>query len=239
VQLLDLKNQEVNAKRASKEREFTERRLNEARVQLAALEDSLTRFQLATGVLDIEEQVKATVQAAAALQAQRLIAQSEYELNQQIFAPGSPELEMSRMKLAGIDSSMQSLISRRGDSDEMNFLITLMESPSEGMTYLRFERDIEIQSLLVAYLTQQHEQARIEEVRNTPTIAVYESPVAGTKRVWPRRGLMVGLAAMGTLVFASLFAATIDFFRSAARNPAHPQHERIQRIRRSWRTTES
>ncbi|MBU1920705.1 hypothetical protein KKG66_07655 [bacterium] len=234
IEQLDDMNQAINVVRAEKEREFAGQRLAEARDTLAMYEDSMHAFQLKTGVLDIEEQVKATVQAAAKLEAERLIAQAELELNIQIFDPGSPEIELLRMKLAGMDSSLATLVKQRDPDADPDFLVRLMDSPEQGKQYLRLFREIEIHQMLVLYLTQQYEQQKIESVRNTPTLTMIQNPVAGTKRVWPRRGLMVILAAFGTFVFASLIGLTIDFFRNAAANPEHPQHARVKKIQNSW-----
>lgn len=231
---LDKMNRDINIVRAEKEREFVGHRLAEARDTLAMYEDSMHAFQLRTGVLDIEEQVKATVEAAAKLEAERLIAQAELELNTQIFDPGSPEIELQRMKIAGMDSSLATLIKSRGPESDPDFMVRLMDSPEQGKQYLRLYREIEIHQMLVLYLTQQYEQQKIESVRNTPTMTIIQNPVVGTKRVWPRRGLMVILAAFGTFVFVSLIGLTVDFFKNAAANPEHPQHDRIKKIKGSW-----
>ena len=234
IDKLDEMNQYLNTERASTERKFVGNRLAEAQAELAMYEDSMQTFQMETGILNIEEQVKATVQAAAELEAKRLITQAELELNTQIFDPGSPEIELLRMKLAGMDSSRAGLIRKRGPEEEPDFLVRLQDSPGLGKQFLRLMRQIEVQQLIVLYLTQKYEEQKIESVRNTPTLTIIQNPVAGTKRVWPRRGMMVVLAAFGTFVFASLIGLTVDLFRNASANPAHPQHSRVERIKKSW-----
>jgi uncharacterized protein involved in exopolysaccharide biosynthesis len=234
IEQLDLLNQDINSRRAEKEREFIGRRLGEARTSLTMYEDSMSAFQMRTGVLDIEEQIKATVQAAAKIEAQRLMTKAELELNVQIFDPGSPEIELLRMKLAGIDSSLATIIRKRGLDESPDFLINLLDSPEHGKQFLRLMREIEIQQLVVLYLTQQYEQQKIESVRNTPTLSIVQQPVIATKRIWPRRGLMVLLAAFGAFALALLIGMMIEFVRSATNDPAHPQHQRMSKIRQSW-----
>jgi tyrosine-protein kinase Etk/Wzc len=234
MEQLDAMNSQINTVRAQKERAFMGNRLVEARDTLAMYEDSMRSFQTRTGVLDIEEQVKATVQAAAKLEAEKLITQAEYELSTQIFDPGSPEIDLLKMKLKGMDSSLATLVKSRDSDAVPDFMVRLMDSPEQGVQFLRLKREIEVQQLVVLYLTQQYEQQKVESVRNTPTLSIIQNPVAGTKRVWPQRGLMIILAAFGTFIFGSAIGLSIDFFKNASTDPSHPQHERVRKLRQSW-----
>jgi uncharacterized protein involved in exopolysaccharide biosynthesis len=234
VNTLDARNSELKSAAARREREFIGQRLEEAKQTLVLLEDSLSRFQMETGVLDLEEQVKATIGAAATLEAQRLALQSEWEMSQQLLAPGNPELVGIRLRLASLDSSLQQLVVRKREADrDFDFLIRLKDTPAQGLAYLRLMRDIEIQQTLVALFIQKYETAKIDEQRNTPTVLRLDPPSAATKRVWPRRGLMVGVAALAALVFGTAAALIIEFFRRAASDPSHPQYGHVMRVRES------
>ena len=234
VDQLDRRNQELKSLAAHKEREFIGQRLDEERSRLAMLEDSMYRFQVATGVLNVEEQVKATIQAAAVLEAQKIAAETEHEMNFQILGPANPETQFSLLKVASIDSSLQSLM-HSNDARTNAFLLGIAEVPSAGLTYLRIMRDIEIQQLLVGYLLQQHEQARIAELRNTPTLMRIDPPVEATRRIWPRRGLMVGIAFFATFIFSSAIALLFEMVTKASLDISHPQHQHLANLRRSWK----
>jgi tyrosine-protein kinase Etk/Wzc len=236
VDELDKRNRELRSYQAQKERQFVGNRLNEARAQLTLLEDSLHDFQVRTGVLNIQEQVKATIQAAAAIEAQRLTLRTELAMNQHIFGAESPEARYAEMKIASLDSSMKDMGgSNRNETAESSFLLRLQDAPDEGRAYLRLMRDIETQQLLVAFLLQQHEQAKLEEVRNTPTLMRLDSPREATKRIWPRRGLMALIAAGGSLIFSFLLALLMDFMKRARNDPQYPHFERMKELQRSWR----
>lgn len=234
VDQLDARNRELRSVAATREREFVEQRLTEERSRLTAYEDSLYSFQIATGVLNVEEQVKATIQVTAALEAQRLATQSEVEMTRTILGEANPETQYAKYKLASIDSTIQALVhSTNGGGD--NFLLGLEEVPMHGMTYVRLMRDIEIQQLLVGYLLQQYEQARITELRNTPTLTRIDPPAEPTKRVWPHRGLLVVIAFLGSSVFAIAIAMLIEMFTNATKDPTHPQHAHVRNIMISWK----
>ncbi len=230
---LDKRNQELKSLAASSEKEFVGHRLDDERARLAALEDSLYSFQLETGVLNIEEQIKATIQASAALEAQRLATEVEFEMNRQMLGLENPETEFTRYKLASIDSSIRALL-HASNSSRTDFLLSIDEVPAQGRIYLRLLREIEIQQLLVGYLLQQYEQAKIAELRNTPTLLRLDPPALATRKVWPRRGLMIVIGGFGTFVFASVVALFLEMVARASRDPRDPQHQPLLNIRESW-----
>lgn len=231
---LDIRMRELESTKARKEREFAQQRLDEARVTLYALEDSMASFQRNSGILNLEEQAKATVQAVAAVQAERLLARAEYDLKKKIFTNDNPELNLAKLKLAGLDSSLAYITSDRDSDVERDFLLRLDSATEDGKTYLRLYRDIELHSILVALLTQQHEQARMDEARNTPTMAIVEPPSVGTKRVAPKRSMLIGLGAMLGLLFGLVAAGVIEMIAALAA-PEHPNHDKYLLLKRSWR----
>jgi tyrosine-protein kinase Etk/Wzc len=230
---LDRRNQDLKSSTARREREFIGQRLDAERGRLTAYEDSLYRFQIATGVLNVEEQVKATIQTAAVLEAQRLETQTELEMNKQVLGPSSPQANLSRIRLGSIDSTLQNLVRKRGANERSDFLVRLQDTPGQGMAYLRLMRDIEVQQLLVAYLIQQFEQAKVEELRNTPTVMRIDPPTQPTVRIWPKRSVLVGLAMFAAFVIGLAICMLVETLDRVAKDPDHPQYPHLQALRRS------
>jgi uncharacterized protein involved in exopolysaccharide biosynthesis len=236
VDALDRRNSELRSSNAKRQREFVGQRLDEAKGRLTQLEDSLARFQIESGVLNLEEQVRATIGAAAALEAERLALESELEMNRQLYDAQSSVAEFIRLRLSAIETTLSRLSAKKNGADRnFDFLLHLKDAPEQGLTYLRLMRDIEVQQILVALLLQQYEQASLDEKRNTPTILRLDPPTLAARRVWPRRGLMVGVAAFATLILACAFAMIRESVRKAAADPGHPQHQRFQNIREALR----
>ncbi len=233
IEELDKRNQDLQSMSARKEKEFIGQRLEEERNRLIALEDSFAQFQLSSGIVDPEEQVKATIQAAALLQAERLATQTKLEFNEMMMGKTNPENSYLQLRLASIDSSLESLI--RSNRDRVpDLLLHFDDAPTQGLSYLRLKRDIEVGNLLVGFLLQQYEQAKITELRNTPTVMRLDPPIIPNKRVWPRRGLLVIIVCMAVFVLAVVLASLFEFFRDVSSNPEDPQYGRLQKIRRSW-----
>ncbi|RPI02150.1 MAG: hypothetical protein EHM64_14495 [Ignavibacteriae bacterium] len=229
---LDHRNQELRSEAAKREREFISNRLDVCKHTLAQLEDSLTIFQKQTGMVNPDEQVKATLQAVSILEAQKLALKSELEFNALLFHGQSDMQSYVSHRIASIESTLTSMMRSRKSDHDADFMFNLEESPSIGMAFLRLTRDIQIQQLLVAYLIQQYEQAKLEEHRDTPTLMRLEPPVVATERFWPKRSLMALAAAFASLIFAVTIAGIIEFFRIAWQDEHHPQHQRLLLLKR-------
>jgi uncharacterized protein involved in exopolysaccharide biosynthesis len=82
--------------------------------------------------------------------------------------------------------------------------------PEVGLELVRLTRDVKIQEVLVTLLTQQLEQARIAEARDTPVVQVLDRAVPAERYTRPRAVLNGGLAAMVGLVFGALLAVVLE-----------------------------
>ena len=232
---LDQRNQNLKSQKATYDRDFIGELLKEAQSRIEELEDSLRSFQERTGVLNIEEQVKATIQTAAELEALRLATELELTLASKMMEPSNPLVDELQRKLTGIRTQMRQLVDRHQKSAEDKLILTLKDAPSYGITYLKLLRDITVQELLYQFLVQQYEQARIIQVRNTPTMQAIDWGVPPTKRSSPRRGIMVIVATAAAFVFALAMAMAIDGFRKASTEPEHAQHDRVMAMKAALR----
>lgn len=235
AQELDRRNQELKSQKATHDKIFIGERLEDTRHRMEELEDSLLSFQERTGVLDVEEQVKATIKTGAELETLRLAAELELTLARDMMEPDNPLIDELERKVAGVREQMRRLVDRHQKSAEDKLILTLSDAPSYGVTYLKLLRDITVQELLYQYLTQQYEQARIAEVRHTPTMQAIDWGVPPTKRSWPRRGVMVVVAGAAAFVFAVAVAMIIDGFRTASNQPEHSQHAKVMALREALR----
>jgi len=235
VRELDCRNQELKSQKATHDKIFIGERLEDARRRMDELEDSLRSFQERTGILDIEEQVKATIKTAAELEALRLTTELELTQAREMMESGNPFIEELERRLNGIRGQMRQLVDRHQKSAEDKFIPTLKDAPSYGITYLKLLRDITVQELLYQFLVQQYEQARIAEVRHTPTMQAIDWASAPTKRSWPKRGVMVIAAGAAAFVFAVATALIVDGFRTASAQPDHPQHSKVLALKSALR----
>jgi uncharacterized protein involved in exopolysaccharide biosynthesis len=105
------------------------------------------------------------------------------------------------------------------------------QSPTLMLRYERLQRELLRKNEIVTSLAQSYEQARIEEVRNTPRISVVEPPVYP---VATDRKRLVLFFVLG-IIFGALLAAINVLWREVverSRTQAPSEYERFQRLRR-------
>ena len=108
-------------------------------------------------------------------------------------------------------------------------------SPNLNFQYDRLERQVHLKEAVATTLRQEYEQARIQEVNDTPLITVVDSAVAPTERSRPNRRVIVMLAFLlaGVFTLVGLFASEI-VTRARERYPA--DYERLVQAWDRFRT---
>ena len=94
----------ANTSSARREREFIEKRLVSVQAELQSAEKALSQFSSTNVTLDIKEQTHAMVDAAAKLQAELIVGQSELDSLQQIYGDGNVRVRAARARIGVLKS---------------------------------------------------------------------------------------------------------------------------------------
>jgi tyrosine-protein kinase Etk/Wzc len=89
--------------------------------------------------------------------------------------------------------------------------LSLDKAPEVKLQYARLQRDALIQNKLFTLLTQQLEQAKIDEARDETAFQLLDKAVPAEEKTKPKRALIVGLVA----VVSTFIAAFVAFFRDS------------------------
>jgi capsule polysaccharide export protein KpsE/RkpR len=180
VEELDRLLSEVSTSSARRERIFIEQRLLTVKSDLDDAEKRFSAFASKNTALDIKEQAKAEVGAAAVLQGQLIAAESELQGLQQIYTPGnvrvrSParvdELKRQLDKIAGTDASLAA----DGAGSPQDSYPSIRRLPLLGVEWADLYRRTKIQETVYELLKQQYELTRMQEAKEIPTIRVIDS----------------------------------------------------------------
>jgi len=238
---------EVSTSSARRERIFLEGRLQAVNQDLEAAEKEFSQFASKNTAIDIKEQGKAMVEAAAILQGQLIAARSELEGLRQIYADNNVrvrsvqarvvELETQLNKVGGKDGGTSPQTAPQSDS----VYPSIRELPLLGVPYADLYRKTKVQEAVFETLTQEYELAKVQEAKEIPTVKVLDPPNLPEKKSFPPRTLIVLL---GTAL-AFTCGVTWVFGRAlwAAVDPADPgkvfAHEVFDTVRAtipwSWR----
>ena len=108
-------------------------------------------------------------------------------------------------QLTVMEYGPQSNISETG-----NIFHSFSDIPELGTQLLRLKRELSIQNTLFTFLTQQYEEAKIQEARNTPTVQVLDIAVEPENKYKPFRVLIVLFSFIFSIIFSSSIAFSLD-----------------------------
>ena len=215
---------ELSTSSARRERIFLEGRLQAVNQDLEAAEKEFSQFASKNTAIDIKEQGKALVGAAAVLQGQLIAAESEYEGLKQIYTGNNvrvrsvkariDELQRQLEKLGGKGESTSVSSDQEGDS----FYPSIRKLPLLGVTFADLYRRTRVQEAVFETLTKEYELAKVEEAKEIPTVKVLDPPNIPEKKSFPPRLLIISL---GTFLW---FSAGLAWVFGADRwNQTDPQ----------------
>ena len=171
---LDKLNKSLKTEQASFHRKFIGERYEKNLSDLKNAEDSLKVFQEKHKMIALTEQTSAAIDAAASIKAQML--SNEVKLGVMLGAlnPNHPDIENVRMENIELGKKMNELEHGRDliGLEKSNLFPVLSEIPELGVELIRLKREVEIQNTLFVFLTQQYEEAKIKESKNTPTVQI-------------------------------------------------------------------
>lgn len=200
LQQLDKINIELNVLTAKNNREFIEKRYYQAKEDLSKAEDSLKSFQVVYGVAP-DLQIKAAAQSVFSMEAELKAEEVKLDVIKKMLSSDQPEVKLQEAK---VNSLRNKIVSIQTSTDNNDFL-KLGNSPQIALSYLRLQRELEIQTKILTFLLPLYEQAKIEEKRETPTILILDKPVVSERKKKPKRLTMVFAMTLVGFVFANLY----------------------------------
>jgi uncharacterized protein involved in exopolysaccharide biosynthesis len=212
VEELDRLVAQLSTSSARREREFLEDRLKAVQADLEAAEKEFSQFASKNTAIDIKEQGKARVDAAAALEGQLIAAKAELEGLKQIYTDNNVRVRATRARIAEFQNQLEKIggkgesTSSSGSSDSGDSLYpSIRKLPLLGVTYADLYRRTKVEEVVYETLTQQYELAKVQEVRETPSVKVLDPATVPERRSFPPRRRIVFLCTFLALASAVVF----------------------------------
>jgi capsule polysaccharide export protein KpsE/RkpR len=187
---------------AKNNREFIEKRYFQAKEDLTKAEDSLKSFQIIYGVAP-DLQIRAAAQSVFTMEAELKAEEVKLDVIKKMLSSDQPEVRLQEAKVNSLKEKIASIQA----STDLNDFLRLGNSPQIGLSYLRLQRELEIQTKILTFLLPLFEQAKIEEKRETPTILILDKPVVSERKKKPKRLTMVLAVTFVGFIFANLYYA--------------------------------
>lgn len=211
---LDRLNRTVTVSKAGQNRAFLERRLHETMESMARAEEALRDFQAKNKTVAVEAQAKVMIEAAAMIQGQITAQEVQLQVMGSYLSPDNPDLARIRSNVEELKKQLAIMGSgkdAKGTLSGERLHPAMTAVPDLALQFGRLFRQVKVQETLFTLLTSQHEQAKIAEARDTPTVQVLDQAVPADKRTRPRILLNVAVAGVLALVIGIFLAFFLDY----------------------------
>ena len=221
VNELDRVNKSLQTEEARYQRLFMEKRYNETVQKLNKSENQLRLFQLKHNTLNLVEQTKAAIKIAADIKSQILIDEVKLGVLLETFKSDHPEVQKINLEIIELRAQLKNLdySSTGSDHIEDNLFPLFSEVPNIKFELMGLKREVEIQNTLYAFLTQQYEESKIQEARDTPTIQTLDAANKPEKRYQPKRVLMVIGYSIIMLFLSSIYVIYFTYHQQESSEP--------------------
>lgn len=216
----------LNTSSAHKERVFLEQRLAEVQQDLEKSEKNFSEFASKHSTIDIKEQGKAMIGAAADLEGQLIATETELQGLRQIYTENNVrvrslqarvnELQKQLKSLGGKDESSESAASLQAE----DLYPSIRKLPILGVTYADLFRQGKVEEAIFETLTREYEMAKVEEAREVPSVKVLDEGDVPETKSFPPRMLLVGLGVFLFVAGGCLWTlVTVRWQKIDSKNP--------------------
>jgi capsule polysaccharide export protein KpsE/RkpR len=202
---------ELSTSSARRERVFLEGRLQAVSKDLEDAERDFSQFASKNTAIDVKEQAKAMVEAAATLQGQLIGAQSQYEGLRQIYTDNNPRVRTVKARIDELQRQLEKLGGKGESTTEVSNTVgeslypSIRKLPLLGVTYADLYRRSKIQEAVLETLTKEYEMAKVQEVKEIPTVKVLDVAHIPDKKSYPQRLLIIFMGTALALVAANIW----------------------------------
>jgi uncharacterized protein involved in exopolysaccharide biosynthesis len=209
---------------ASHQRGFLTEQLAKAKVGLDSSEEALRRFQEQNRAIVLQEQTRGAIEAAARLKGEIMATQVQLQVMRNFATDANPEVVALRRRVDEMNRQLAQMqygdgAARRSGQpgDRHDFTVPFSRVPEVGLELARLTRDVKVQETLTTLLTQQVEQARINEARDLPVVQVLDQAVPAERPSKPRLGLNLAAAGVSSLLASIILAFMVESLRNTSR----------------------
>jgi uncharacterized protein involved in exopolysaccharide biosynthesis len=217
---------ELSTSSARRERIFLEERLKVVKQELDQASAEFSQFASKNSAINIPEQGKAMVEAAATLQGQLIAAESELKGLSEIYTANNVRVRSTQARVSELGRQLEKLdgstgTSSNGPPDAHSDYPSIRQLPLLGVTYADLLRRTKIEETVYEVLNQQYELARVQEAKETPSVKVLDPASHPERKIFPPRLLiMMWGALVGFSAAACALAARRAWAQMDSRHPA-------------------
>jgi tyrosine-protein kinase Etk/Wzc len=181
--------QDLAVTEAGQRRLFFERQLELAKNNLADAEQALKETEQKTGLIQLDGQAKAIIEAVVKLRAQMAAKEVELHAMRLFSTEQNPDVMLGEQELSGLSAQLALLEKQSGGPG--NVQVPVGNVPEAGLQYVRKLRDVKYAETIFEILAKQYEAARLDEAKTAAIIQVLDPAIEPDRKSSPPRILIV------------------------------------------------
>lgn len=193
-----------------KNREFLDKRIAEAKIDLSRAEDALKNFQKNYKIVSLTDQAKATIEGIAQLKAQLAAQEVQLGTLQGQYTDSSQEVKGVRLAISNLKRQIAQLEGIGGNSS----FPSVGSVPQLTQEYVRLMRDFRAQEAVFELLSKQYEMSSLSELKDFSSLQIIQNAQVPDKKSKPRRSFIVVGASFAAFVIAVFAAFFVENFSS-------------------------
>ena len=231
VASLDSINREIVTQRVRQNREFVQRRLEQAKAELDSARAEFERFQIQHKAVDFDEQTRLAIDQAVRLKTELAQLDIEISMREPTLGEENTELKELKRRRRMVRSELNQL--EEQDSDTSYFSLPLSAIPTLRGQYETLYSRVRVAESIYRILLEQLEEVKYQEQETTPTLSILDLAVPPEIKSRPQRTLIVGITFLVSLLVSVLLAAVFDYVRRL--KTASPEnYERANMFLGAW-----
>ena len=227
---LDAVVRQVSNSSARRERIFLENRLKAVKIELDDSSRKLADYASKNVALDIPEQAKATLTAAARGQAELIAAQSELEGMRQIYTDNNFRVRALEARIAELRQQVD--VQQKGESRPDSMMSWIRKLPQLGVQWAEYYRTATIDEAVYEALTKQYELAKVQEAKETTSVSVLDPPSWPEKKSYPKGSYFLLAGLFLSIMGGCSYVLGMDVYRRL--DPDHPVKIYVEDTRVRW-----
>ncbi|MCD4828672.1 MAG: hypothetical protein K8R90_04475 [Candidatus Cloacimonetes bacterium] len=204
---LDQYNRHYKITKGRENRIFIEQRLNEVKDEIESLAKQLQSFLEENNTIQLEEQTRQIIGIYAELVTSKVEVDLELEYARQFLSDESMDMSRLLEKQRILSEQIRDMEGQR-ESEHPKYILALDRFPELQYKYGKLMLEFEVQKKIYEFLYPQFEQARIDELKDTPTIELIDEARLAGRRSKPRRARLC-ITNFVVALIASIFLAFV------------------------------
>jgi tyrosine-protein kinase Etk/Wzc len=216
---------ELSNSRARGTREFIEKRLAEVSADLDSARRAFREFERTNKAIDLDGQTQLAIQGAVDLKI--ALAQNEIELSikEKSLSATHPDVISLKRRVAEIKKQISAI--EFGGPDSSYFNLPISEIPDLRVTYAELNGRLQVSEALYKILSEQYEQAKIQEKMNAPMISILDPAFPPDLAIKPQKRIIVAAAFIISFL-AAVFLALFSNYLEELKVRSPRDYERVK-----------